>query len=50
MTSKVGTTYLRMCRHVLRIQWYFRCLPSSFRSEVMVAHRFTGHYSGRRGS
>jgi len=48
--SQVGATYLKICRHVLQMQWYVRWLSSSFLSEVMVAHRFTGRYSGRRGS
>jgi len=48
MTSHVVATYLKMCRHVLRIKWYFWWRSSSFRSDVMVAHMFTGHYSGRR--
>jgi len=42
MTSQVGATYLKMCRHVLRIQWYLRCLSSPFCSDVIVAHKFTG--------
>ena len=46
MTSQVGETYLKMCRHVLQIQWYLRLLSRSFRSDVMVAHMFTGHYDG----
>jgi len=50
LTSKVGATYLKMCRQILRIQWYLRCLRSSFRSEVIVAHRFTDHYHSRRRS
>jgi len=41
----MGATYFKMCSHVLRIQCYFRWLSSSFRSEVMVAHKFTGHCS-----
>jgi len=45
----VGATYLKIFKRVLRIQWYLRWLSSSFRSEVMVAHGFTGHYRGRRG-
>jgi len=36
MASQVGAIYLKMSRHVLRIQWYLRCLPSSLHSEVMV--------------
>jgi len=43
ITSLAGATYLKMSRHVLRIQWYFRWLSSSFRSDVMVTHKFTGH-------
>jgi len=49
VTSQAGATNLEMRRHVLRIQGYLQLLCSSFRSDVMVAHRFTGHCSGRRG-
>ena len=47
--SQVGAIYLQMCSDVLRIQWYLRCLSSSFRSEAMAAFTFNGHCSGRRG-
>jgi len=47
--SQVGAIYLQMCSDVLRIQWYLRCLSSSFRSEAVAAFTFNGHCSGRRG-
>ena len=49
MTSQVGATYLKICRRVVRIHWYVQCFSSLLCSEVMVAPKFTGHYSGRRG-
>jgi len=49
VNSQVGATYRKMCGVVIRIQWYLRRLSSSIRSEVMIAHRFTAHCSGRCG-
>jgi len=39
ITMTMATTYLKMCRDDLRIQWYSRWLSSSFRSDVMAANR-----------
>jgi len=45
MTSQVGTSCLKRCGTVLRIQWYLQWVSSSIRSEVMVAQR-TRYCSG----
>ena len=34
MTSQVGKTYLKICRHVLQNQWCLARLSSQFRSEL----------------
>jgi len=49
MTWQVASTYLKMCGGVLRIQCSLQWLFSSIYSEGMVAQRFAGHCSGRRG-